>query len=200
MRIATPKFTECAGGEGGSQGFRQVGGYGRSVATFTSEICRQPLTCCSRVSLSVHAFSSAHLHKQIFTPSNNRSRCLSSSVVLAPLLPRSGKAGYPRVVAVDCVWSWNYVMMQQRGSCCLMHTHSAMTTVAGTLPGGCVLPALSPGGPSRICSCMPGPSPRTACPSARRLTRASSIGLRGRCRDQSAGCCEGRLGAARRAL
>ena len=30
-----------------------------------------------------------------------------------------------------CVWSWNYVMMQQRGSCCLMHTHSVMTTVAG---------------------------------------------------------------------
>ena len=145
MRIATPKFTECAGGEGGSQGFRQVGGYGRSVATFTSEICRQPLTCCSRVSLSVHAFSSAHLHKQIFTPSNNRSRCLSSSVVLAPLLPRSGKAGYPRVVAVDCVWSWNYVMMQQRGSCCLMHTHSVMTTVACTLPGGCVLLELSRG-------------------------------------------------------
>jgi hypothetical protein len=42
-------------------------------------------------------------------------------------------------------------------------------------------------GPSRICSCMPGPSPRTACPSSRRLTRACSIVLRGRCRDQSAG-------------
>ena len=133
------------------------------------------------------------------TQLNNRSRCVSSCF-FPPCCHAAEKLAMARVVAVDCVWSWNYVMMQQRGSCCLMHTHSAMTTVAGTLPGGCVLPALSPGGPSRICSCMPGPSPRTACPSARRLTRASSIGLRGRCRDQSAGCCEGRLGAARRAL
>jgi hypothetical protein len=59
--------------------------------------------------------------------------------------------------------------------------------VAGTLPGGRVLPALSLGAPSRICSCMPGPSMHTAYPSSRRLTRACSIVLRGRCRDQSAG-------------
>ena len=31
------------------------------------------------------------------------------------------------------------------GSMLLMRTHSAMTTVAGTLPGGCVLPALGLG-------------------------------------------------------
>ena len=82
-----------------------------------------------------------------------------------------------------------------KGLVCLTHSagkdNSAMTTVAGTLPRGCVLPELSLGGPSRICSRMPGPSPRTACPSSRRLTRACSIArLRGRCRDQlSAGWC-----------
>ena len=111
----------------------------------------------------------------------------------------AGKLVMARVVAVDCVWSWNYVM--QRGSCCLMHTHSTMTTVAGTLPGGCAraLPTLSLGGPSRSCSCMPGQSPRTACPSARRLTRACSIGLGGAAETKVPGGL-GRLGAARRAL
>ena len=84
----------------------------------SSEICQQPVKRLGLVALSVHALSSAHLQHVIL---NAIKQSISLFVLLLdPLLPRSGKAGDPRVVAVDCVWSWNYVMMQQRGSCCLM--------------------------------------------------------------------------------
>jgi hypothetical protein len=35
----------------------------------------------------------------------------------------AGKLAMDRVVVVDCVWSWNYVM-QRQGSCCLIHSFS----------------------------------------------------------------------------
>ena len=96
---------------------------------------QRPLTRFSLFICSPSACSS-------LTPLNNRSRCLSS--LLPPLLPRSERAGDGPSRCCG-LRSRNYVMTQQRGACCLMRTHSAMTTVAGTLPGGCVLPALGLG-------------------------------------------------------
>ena len=96
---------------------------------------QRPLTRFSPFICSPSACSS-------LTPLNNRSRCLSS--LLPPLLPRSGRAGDGPSRCCG-LRSRNYVKTQQRGACCLMRTHSAMTTAAGTLPGGCVLPALGLG-------------------------------------------------------
>ena len=96
---------------------------------------QRPLTRFSLFICSSSACSS-------LTPLNNRSRCLSS--LLPPLLPRSGRAGDGPSRCCG-LRSRNYVKTQQRGACCLMRTHSAMTTVSGTLPGGCVLPALGLG-------------------------------------------------------
>ena len=147
--LQSPKSVR--GGEGQSR--IQTGWGLRSVATFTLEICRRPLTRCSRVALSVHALSSAHLQHVIL----QRHQTIDLTVCPPTGPPAATQRESWRSPSRGCGLCVELELRDDATTGIMLFNAHSFSDDHCCLHITRRLCRLSPGGPSRICSCMPGP-------------------------------------------